>query len=110
MDKIAKIDNFYTQQLAYFLKQMKSTEDIDGNTLLHNSMIVWGSGLSNADRHTHDDLPIILAGNAGGKFQTGRHVEIPDNTPLNNLYMRILREAGASVDRIGDSSGLLTQV
>jgi hypothetical protein len=51
-----------------------------------------------------------LAGNAGGKFQTGRHVEIPDNTPLNNLYMRILREAGASVDRIGDSSGLLTQV
>ena len=71
---------------------------------------VWGSGISDADRHTHDDLPIILAGNAGGKFQTGRHVEIPDNTPLNNLYMRLLREAGASVDRIGDSSGLLTQV
>ena len=110
MDKIAKIDTFYTKQLAYFLKQMKSTEDIDGNTLLHNSMIVWGSGISDADRHTHDDLPIILAGNAGGKFQTGRHVKIPDNTPLNNLYMRLLREAGASVDRIGDSSGLLTQV
>jgi hypothetical protein len=110
MDKIAKIDTFYTQQLAYFLKRMKSTEDVDGNTLLHNSMIVWGSGISNADRHTHDDLPIILAGNAGGKFQTGRHIEIPDNTPLNNLYMRMMKEAGATVDRIGDSSGLLTQV
>ena len=110
MAKIAKIDSFYNEQLAYFLRQMKSTEDIDGNTLLHNSMIVWGSGISDADRHTHDDLPIILAGNAGGNFQTGRHVEIPNNTPLNNLYLRMMKEAGASVDRIGDSSGLLTQV
>ena len=73
-------------------------------------MIVWGSGLSDADRHTHDDLPIIVAGNAGGKFQTGRHVEIPDNTPLNNLYLRMLHEAGAPADRIGDSSGILTQI
>ncbi len=110
MDKIAKIDAFYTRQLAYFLEQMKATEDVDGNTLLHNSMIVWGSGLSNADRHTHDDLPIIVAGNAGGKFQTGRHLEVPDNTPLNNLYMRMLNEAGAPVDRIGDSTGVLKAI
>jgi len=110
MDKITKIDTFYTEQLAYFLQQMKSTEDVDGKSLLHNSMIVWGSGLSDADRHTHDDLPIIVAGNAGGKFQTGRHVEIPDNTPLNNLYLRMLHEAGAPADRIGDSSGILTQI
>lgn len=107
MDKIAKIDAFYTRQLAYFLERMKATEDVDGNTLLHNSMIVWGSGLSDADRHTHNDLPIIVAGNGGGKFQTGRHVEVPENTPLNNLYMRMLHEAGAKVDRIGDSTGVL---
>jgi hypothetical protein len=107
MDKIAKIDAFYVRQLAYFLEQMKATEDVDGNTLLHNSMIVWGSGLSDADRHTHDDLPIILAGNAGGKFQTGRHFEVSEKTPLNNLYMRMLHEAGAPVDRIGDSTGVL---
>ena len=86
---------------------MKATEDVDGNTLLHNSMIVWGSGLSDADRHTHDDLPIILAGNAGGKFQTGRHFEVSEKTPLNNLYMRMLHEAGAPADRIGDSTGVL---
>jgi hypothetical protein len=107
MDKIAKIDAFYVRQLAYFLEQMKATEDVDGNTLLHNSMIVWGSGLSDADRHTHNDLPIIVAGNAGGKFQTGRHIEVPENTPLNNLYMRILHESGTPVDRIGDSTGVL---
>ena len=107
MDKIAKIDAFYVRQLAYFLEKMKATEDVDWNTLLHNSMIVWGSGLSDADRHSHDDLPIIVAGNAGGKFLTGRHLELPEKTPLNNLYMRMLRESGAPVDRIGDSSGVL---
>lgn len=107
MDKIARIDKFYTEQLAYFLKQMKSTEDVDGKSLLHNSMIVWGSGLSDANRHTHNDLPIILAGNGGGKFQTGRHLEIAEDTPLNNLYMRMLHEAGAPADRIGDSTGIL---
>ncbi|MDE0862096.1 MAG: DUF1552 domain-containing protein [Akkermansiaceae bacterium] len=107
MDKIAKIDAFYVRQLSYFLEKMKAIEDVDGNTLLHNSMIVWGSGLSDADRHSHDDLPIIVAGNAGGKFQTGRHLELPEKTPLNNLYMRMLRESGAQVDRIGDSSGVL---
>ena len=107
MDKIAKIDTFYVEQLAYFLEKMRATEDVDGNTLLHNSMIVWGSGLSDADRHTHNDLPIIVAGNAGGKFQTGRHLEVPTDTPLNNLYMRMLHEAGAPVDRIGDSTGVL---
>lgn len=110
MDKIAKIDAFYVRQLAYFLEKMKATEDVDGNSLLHNSMIVWGSGLSDADRHSHDDLPIIVAGNAGGKFQTGRHLDLPENTPLNNLYMRMLQEAGAPVDRIGDSSGVLKAI
>lgn len=110
MDKIAKIDAFYVRQLAYFLERMKATEDTDGNTLLHNSMIVWGSGLSDADRHTHDDLPIIVAGNAGGKFKTGRHLDLPEKTPLNNLYMRMLVEAGAPVDRIGDSSGVLKTI
>jgi hypothetical protein len=73
-------------------------------------MIVWGSGLSDADRHTHDDLPIIVAGNAGGRFQTGRHLDLPEKTPLNNLYMRMLKEAGAPVDRLGDSTGVLTAI
>jgi hypothetical protein len=107
IEKIAKIGTFYTEQLAYFLERMKATEDVDGNTLLHNSMIVWGSGLSDANRHTHNDLPIIMAGNGGGAFQTGRHIEVPDNTPLNNLYLRMLHEAGAPAERIGDSTGVL---
>lgn len=110
MDKIAKIDAFYTEQLAYFLEQMKATEDVDGNSLLHNSMILWGSGLSDGNRHSHDDLPIVVAGNAGGKFRTGRHVDLGSDQPLNNLYMRMLQEIGATPDRIGDSTGVLAAV
>jgi hypothetical protein len=107
VDQIVKIDTFYNEQFAYLLERMKATEDVDGKSLLHNSMIVWGSGLSDANRHTHEDLPIILAGNAGGKFNPGRHLDLGQNVPLNNLYMRMLHEAGATTDRIGDSTGIL---
>jgi len=110
MTKLAKIDTFYSQQLAYFLEQMSRTEDVDGKSLLHNSMIVWGSGLSDADRHSHNDLPIILAGQAGGKFDSGRHLDLKTDLPLNNLYMRMLQEVGASAGRIGDSTGVLKAV
>jgi hypothetical protein len=110
MAKLAKIDTFYSQQLAYFLEQMSRTEDVDGKSLLHNSMIVWGSGLSDADRHAHNDLPIILAGQAGGKFDSGRHLDLKTDLPLNNLYMRMLQEVGAPTGRIGDSTGVLRAV
>jgi hypothetical protein len=64
-DLIAKtcvIDHWYVQQLAYFLNKMDQTQDVDGNSLLHNSMIVYGSGHADGNRHTHTNLPIILAG------------------------------------------------
>ena len=85
MEKLSKIDEFYCRQLAYFLEQMRNTKDVDGKSLLHNSMIVWGSGLCDADRHSHDDLPIIVAGNAGGKFTPGHHRDLGSDVPLNNL-------------------------
>lgn len=110
LDKISRIDTFYLEQLAYFLERMRSTKDVDGKSLLHNSMIVWGSGLSDGDRHSHNDLPIIVAGNAGGKFSPGRHLDLKTDLPLNNLYMRMLQEIGAPVGRIGDSTGILKAV
>lgn len=110
IDQIVKIDTFYNEQLAYFLERMKAAEDVDGKSILHNSMIVWGSGLSDANRHTHEDLPIILAGNAGGEFNPGRHLDLGQSVPLNNLYMRMLHEAGAKTDRLGDSTDVLKGV
>lgn len=110
LEKIAKIDVFYMEQLAYFLEKLKATEDVDGKSLLHNSMIVYGGCISDGDRHNHDDLPIILAGNAGGAFTPGRHVELGENVPLSNLYLRMLQEFGVQEKRFGDSTGVLRKV
>jgi hypothetical protein len=108
--KIAKIDAFYLQQLSYFLDKLKSTEDVDGKSLLHNSMIVYGGCISDGDRHNHNDLPILLAGNGGGAFKPGRHVDLGEDVPLSNLYLRMLDEFGVKEPRFGDSTGSLRKI
>ncbi|MDE0835886.1 MAG: DUF1552 domain-containing protein [Akkermansiaceae bacterium] len=107
LKKIAKIDEFYLEQLSYFLEKMKTTEDVDGKSLLHNSMIVYGGCISDGNRHNHDDLPIILAGHGGGALKPGRHVDLGEDVPLANLYLRMLDEFGAKEKRFGDSTGSL---
>ena len=110
LEKIAKIDNFYMEQLAYFLQKMKDTPDVDGKSLLHNSMIVYGGCLSDGDRHNHDDLPIIVAGHAGGAFKPGRHVDLGENVPMANLHLRLLQEIGLKERSFGDSTGTLGKI
>lgn len=110
LKKIAKIDHFYMQQLAYFLDRLKNTEDIDGQSLLHNSMIVYGGCISDGDRHNHDDLPIVVAGHGGGAFKPGRHVDLGGNVPISNLYLRMLDELGVKQRRFGDSTESLRKV
>ncbi len=110
LEKIAKIDAFYIEQLAYFLDRLKNTPDVDGKSLLHNSMIVYGGCISDGDRHNHNDLPIIVAGNAGGAFTPGRHVDLGEDVPLSNLYLRMLEEFGVKDKRFGDSTGALRKI
>lgn len=107
LDKIRRINRFHVTQLAYLLERMKSIQEADG-TLLDNSMIVYGSGLSDGNRHNNEDLPILLAGRGGGTIDPGRHVRFPHETPLTNLYMSMLDRVGASVEFIGDSTGRLS--
>jgi hypothetical protein len=109
-DKIAKIDLFYAQQFAYFLKRLRDTKDLDGKSVLDNSAIVYCSGLSDANRHRHDDLPVIVAGRGGGQLQPGRHVKFDGKTPMNNLYVRLLNNLGVPAERFGDSTGALGNV
>lgn len=110
LEKLARIDLFYMEQLAYFLDRLKNTPDVDGKSLLHNSMIVYGSGIADGNRHNHNDLPIVVAGNAGGAFSPGRHVDLGGNTPLSNLHLRMLEEFGVNERRFGDSDGSLRKV
>ena len=105
LDKIANIDRWYVLQFARFLEKMEAVKDIDGKSLLHNSMIVYGSGNGDGNRHTHDNLPVILAGSAGGTLSPGRHVKFKSQ-PMSNLYLNMLDRMGVSgIPRHGDSTG-----
>jgi hypothetical protein len=107
IESLRKIDAFYAAQFAYYLEQMKKYEDAQGGTLLDNSMIVYCGGLSDGNRHSHDNLPVVVAGRAGGSFHPGRHVKFADKTPMSNLHLRLLREMGVKTDSFGDSTALL---
>lgn len=104
---IAKIDLFYAQQLAWFLQRLGETRDSEGGTLLDNSMITYCSGLSDGNRHRHDNLPVILAGHGGGTFTPGRNLDVGDKTPMTNLYMSLLYQMGVNAERFGDSTGMV---
>lgn len=106
LEKIRAINRFHTEQLAYILEKMQSIKEGD-STLLDNSLIVYGSGISDGDRHNHDDLPILLAGKAGGSLKMGHHTVYPQNTPMNNLLLALLDRTGVRVDTLGDSTGRL---
>ena len=100
---LAKIDKWHVTQFAYFLEKLKSVKEGEG-TLLDNSMIVYGSGLSDPNQHLNDNLPTLLAGRGGGTITPGRHIKL-DPTPMTNLYLSMLHRAGIKAERFGDSSG-----
>lgn len=106
LEKIRKINLFHVQQLAYFLERLKAIPEGEG-TLLDQSMIVYGSGLSDGNRHNNENLPVLLAGSGGGSLTPGRHIRYQEETPMTNLYMAMLDRVGVSVPYIGDSTGSL---
>lgn len=105
-EQIAKINRYHIERFGYLLDRLSGIHEGSG-TLLENSMIVYGSGISDGDRHNHDDLPIILAGNAGGRIKTGQHLRYKNGTPLCNLYLWMMKQMGADAKQFGDSNGVL---
>jgi hypothetical protein len=104
---IAKIDEYYAAEFARFLKNMRNVKEGNG-TLLDHSMIVYGGGISDGDRHNHDQLPIILAGHGNGTLEAGRLLETREETPLTNLHLSLLDRMGVKAERVGDSTGKLS--
>ena len=108
--KVEQIDLWYVKQFARFLEKIEAIKDVDGNTLLHNSQIVYGSGNADGNKHTHTDLPILLAGNGGGTMTPGRYVQL-NSTPTTNLFLNMARRVGIDdLQRFGDSTGPLAGV
>lgn len=109
LEKISKINQFHVAQLSYFLQKLKATPDGTSN-LLDNSMICYGSAISDGNRHNNENLPILLAGKAGGLVDSGRHVQVAPETPMCNLFMSMLERFGTPVDFVGDSTGCLSEL
>jgi hypothetical protein len=107
--KIRKIDRYNVSLYAYFLERLRSVKEGEG-TLLDHCMVLYGSELGDGNRHSHNDLPILLAGKGGGTIKTGRHVKYSQDTPLCNLFLSMLDRVGASTERMGDSTGKLTKL
>jgi hypothetical protein len=104
IDKVAQINTLHTELFGYFLNKLKTTPDGDG-TLLDHSMVVYGSGLADGNRHTHEDLPVLLAGRGNGRIKPGRHIIYKPGTPITNLYLSLLDILGVHPEKIGDSTG-----
>ena len=108
IDKLIKIDELHVGMFAYLLAKLRETRDGDG-TLLDHSLVLFGSSISESNIHTHDDLPIVLAGGANGQLKGNRHLVYAKETPLNNLFLNMFDLAGVPhVDGFGDSTGRLS--
>ncbi len=108
--KVAEIDLWYVTQFAKFLEKLQAAKDVDGHSLLHNSMIVYGGGNADANRHTHSNLPIVLAGAGGGTLSAGRYIKI-DPKPTTNLFLSMADRLGMNeLERFGDSTGKLSEI
>src|SRR5579875_608737 len=106
MEKCAKIQRYHIGLFAEYLGKLRNTPDGDGS-LLDHVILLYGSGISNSDRHTHGPLPTILVGGGGGTLRGGRHLVYPEHTPLTNLQLTLLDKLGVRTERLGDSTGEL---
>ena len=106
MEQKAKIDTYHIQMLGYFIDKLRTTPDGDGS-LLDHSLLLFGSGMGDGNLHRHSDLPVLMAGKLGGKFQTGYHLAYKTDTPMSNLLVTILDNVGVPIEKVGDSTGHL---
>jgi hypothetical protein len=104
MALLTKVNTFHVTLLAHFLGKLQATPDGDG-TLLDRVAILYGCCISDGNQHLHTNLPILIAGGAGGTLKGGRHVRYPADTPLTNLELALLDRLGVSLERLGDSTG-----
>jgi len=106
MEKVTQINEYHTKQVAGFLGTLKGMKEGDSN-VLDNSMIVYGAGLSDGNRHLHEDLPTLLIGRGGGYFKPGRRITYRKETPMTNFHLTLMDRMGVPTEQFGDSSGPL---
>ncbi len=106
LDQLTQINAHHMRLFARMLEKMDEVKEGE-RSLLENSMILYGSGISDGNQHNHDDLPVLVAGGAGGVLSGNRHMKLKDKTPICNLYVDMLQRAGVDREEFGDSTGRL---
>lgn len=110
IQKLKDIDRWHVQQFSQLLDKLQAAKDFDGNSLLHNSMILYGSGNADGNRHTHSNLPLLLAGSGGGRLKPGRLVR-HGSLPMSNLLLTLADHMGVkNLNSFGDATGRLENV
>ena len=109
IQKLVRIQRYHVERFAEFVETLASTPDGEGS-LLDHSMLMYGSNMSNSDRHNNYPLPIILVGGACGQLRGGQHIELPEYTTLSNLHLTVLNKAGLEMKSIADSTGEIAGV
>jgi hypothetical protein len=108
-EKLVKIQKYHTEVFAKYLTKLANTPDGEGS-MLDNAIILYGSNMSNSDRHNQFPLPTAILGGGCGKLKGGQHVRYPDHTPLANVLLTILDRAGVPAEKLGDSTGKLVEI
>ena len=106
LEKLAKVNLYYSQLLTYFLDKLSDTQDVDGS-LLDNMIMMYGAGMSDSNEHLLHNLPTVLLGGGSGHLKGGSHIEYKYDTPITNLYLSVLDKLDIAVDKFGDSTGKL---
>jgi hypothetical protein len=110
LDALSRINRHHSELLAYYLDKLDAAQEA-GGTLLDNSLLLYGSTFSDPSIHSQRNVPIVIAGGAAGRVKGGRYVRLPgDETPLANLHVTLLDKLGVPIEKLGDSTGKLSQL
>ena len=107
---LQKIDIFHMEQFSYLLHRMKSIQEVDGSTLLDNSIVTYGAGLGDGATHQYYDLPLIVAGKAQNQIKQGRFVRCQSGTLNSNMWLTIAQLMGLEIDSFADSNGVVSEL
>jgi len=109
MDKLVQIQRYHTEVFAKFIDRLSTAKEADG-TVLDHSTILFGSNMSNSDRHNNDPLPAAILGRANGKIKGGQHLKYPQDSRFADLLVTLFDRNNIPIQKIGDSGGILSEV
>jgi hypothetical protein len=108
--KLIKIQTYHSQVVSRFLAKLDTFPEADGSTVLDNSVLLYGSGMSDSDLHNSSPLPLAVFGRAGGRIKGNQHLAYEEETPYNNFLLTLLERAAVPAESVGNSTGDLAEV